>query len=98
MNVLTLAETRARRTDPDTSHEAISADSCTGSLLEVMDLLTEFGPMADHELVTAHAGFTYSPQRLRTARSELADAGLVEFTGIYRLTPSKRRARVWGLL
>ena len=100
MNVLTLPahnETRARRTDPATSHEAIDADSVTGSLLEVMDLFAEFGPMADHELVANHAGYTYTPQRLRTARSELTNNGVIEFAGIYRLTPSNRRAQVWKL-
>ena len=100
MNVLTLPahnETRARRTDPATSHEAIDADSVTGSLLEVMDLFAEFGPMADHELVTNHAGYTYTPQRLRTARSELTNNGVIEFAGIYRLTDSNRRAQVWEM-
>lgn len=98
---------RARLSDPDTSHEA--ADSTTNkraaSQAEVIRILTEFHMLADHQIVQAHQAIQerigedpkFSPQRLRTARHELVEFGLVKFTGLYTLTPSGRRARVWGL-
>ena len=94
---------RARRTDPSTSHESADSNNVTGARLEVFALMSE--PLADHELVAKHAEVqalvgepvTYTPQRLRTARAELTESGLVEFTGMYRLTHTGRRAQVWAV-
>lgn len=99
---------RTRFTDPVTSHEA--ADSNTDlvkmSRTFVANLLDLSGPLADHELVEkAEAAYRawpdaphWTPQRLRTARHELTELGVVEDTGIYRLTPSNRRAKVWAVV
>jgi len=98
---------RVRATDPVTSVEAAASNDLKGSARYVFDLLRHFGPMADHELVmrAEHESYlygdnitTYTPQRLRTARRELADAGVVRSAGIYRLTQSCRRALVWELV
>lgn len=97
---------RTRRADPTTSHEAADTNDIAASSAEVLWLLKSSGPMADHELIAAHdadygwsePGFRhFTPQRLRTARAELTESGAVEFTGIYRLTPSGRRAQVWAV-
>jgi len=84
---------RTRRSDPITSHEAADTNDVHGSQVAVLLTLAASGPLADHELV-ARIGF-YSPSRVRTARHELAESGLVEFAGIYRLTAGKRRTQVW---
>lgn len=97
------APPRARNTDPETSHEAADSTSSkvAASQGEVILILSHYGPLADHEIVAKHERLfvppTYSPQRLRSARSELVEAGRVEFADEYRLTPSGRRARVWRL-
>lgn len=91
---------RTRRSDPVTSHEAADSNDTAGSRAEVLRLLTTLGPLADHELVAAH-DFNdtahYTPQRLRTARHELTENGLVVETGYYHLTNTRRRAKVWEL-
>lgn len=99
---------RVRKPDPITSHEA--ADSTFGKVAasreEVWHLLFIHGLLADHELVAAHSTSMarfgseplYSPSRLRSARAELVEAGKVEFSGIYRLTPSGRRTQVWQVV
>ena len=86
---------RVRVTDPETSHESADTNDIHGSQVAVMLTLASNGPLADHELV-ARIPF-YSPSRVRTARHELETQGLVMFMGIYRLTPTKSRARVWSL-
>jgi hypothetical protein len=84
---------RTRRTDPLESHAAADTNNVAASQLTVLDLLAEYGAMADHEMVTKSAEFT--PQRLRTARHELTEMGLTEATGYFRLTASGRKANVW---
>lgn len=88
---------RVRRSDPLTSHEAADHNDVEKSIGLVLSTLKAFGPSADHELVQflGHSGFT--PQRLRTARAALVERGLVEESGIYRLTPHGRRAIVWSV-
>ena len=88
-----MTTTLARNTDPDTSHDAAASTDTFGSRADVLHLLYWEGPQADHEMVAAITWFT--PSRVRTARHELTEQGLVEDTGIYRLTPSGRRAKVW---
>lgn len=93
---------RTRRSDPITSHEAADSNDVHGSKAYVLALLRHYGPQADFEIEEAHRHELgqfdvplYSPSRLRTARSALVNEGLVEFTGMYHLTDSGRRARVW---
>ncbi len=92
-STLTGDAARTRSTDPDTSHEA--ADS-NGYLLalsqrEVLWLLERHGPLPDYVLERLHAehwdamgmapASRFTGQRLRTARQELVELGLVEATG-----------------
>lgn len=88
---------RTRRSDPITSHLAADTNDIKGSRRDVLDILQVFGPQADHEMVAMAAQYTpaFTPQRLRSARAELVELGLVEALGIYRLTASGRRANVW---
>lgn len=93
---------RARKTDPPTSHAAADSNRLD-SRAQVLAILRMCGPLADHELVdqfdlyAARMGIRFTPQRLRTARAELTRDGLVEYTGIDRLTPTGRRAQVWAV-
>lgn len=87
---------RTRFSDPITSHEAADSNNVHDSHTVVFGVLAEHGPLADHELVTWDDTFT--PQRMRSARSELVELGKVEDTGIYRLTPAGRRAKVWQVI
>lgn len=85
---------RVRCSDPVTSHEAADRNNHFDSRALVATVLEDRGPLADHELTELLAGI-YTPQRIRTARHELTETGLVEFAGYYRLTPTRHRARVW---
>lgn len=87
---------RTRRSDPDTSHVAADSNDTAASRTWVMFNLIEHGPLAQFELETLGAGH-WSPSRVRTAVHELVERGLVEETGIYRLTASRRRAMVWAI-
>lgn len=95
---------RARRADPETSHEAaasLTSDKLRRSQEAVLALLRERGPMDDQHLVREYAwNFDASaPEQsesgLRTRRKELVQRGLVRATGTVRL-PSGRNAIVWG--
>lgn len=101
--VLDGAAPRARRHDPTTSLEAGRGADLKGSQRYVFDTLDTFGPFADHELVEFYLDDepgrriygTWTPQRLRSARKELADAGMVEATGETVLSDYGRPAQVW---
>lgn len=94
-----------RRTDPTTSHVAADSVQSKSALSRdfVLYLLREVGPSADHELVDAAELLAarkpntprFSPSRIRTARHELTEDGLVCDTGYYHLTVSGRPAMVW---
>jgi hypothetical protein len=97
-----------RTNDPETSHEArdsISEEALAESQAEVLAILHLYGPQADHDILTihelrhglGHARFLLSGPRLRTARNELVDYGRVVQTEGEALTPSGRRAKVWGI-
>jgi len=87
---------RARRTDPLTSHEAADTNDVSKSIGWVLQTLARKS-LADHELVglAEMHGLHFTGQRLRTARAALVGMGLVEPSGIYRLTENNRRAIVW---
>lgn len=93
----------ARSTDPETSHEA--ADSVwnpSAVQAVVFRIIEERGPISDTELIW-HYGHEaarqkiYLPtdQSIRSRRAELVNAGQVEFSGFYGLTPNGRRTRKW---
>lgn len=91
---------RSRSTDPVTSVDAGRSVNVVPSQEYVFGILADEGPMADHELLAFHTArvWPWSPQRVRSARAELVEQGRVEFSGIYRLTESGRRARVWQVV
>lgn len=97
-----------RRTDPETSHAArdsISVEALAESQAEVLAILRIYGPQADHDILTLHelrAGqghttYTLSGPRLRTARHELVELGLVQQSEGKALTSSGRRANIWAV-
>jgi len=88
----------ARRTDPETSHEAAaSVTNLTSKQAAVLEILRNGGPMCDEQIFDAlwDSGFKMSPSGARTRRSELVDRGLVEFSGDYLTLKTGRRSRVW---
>lgn len=98
--------TRARTTDPETSHAAAdSIDRLSDRQGEVYWVLARYGHATDSELVTAYnyaaARGVVSPQSpsgIRTRRSELVARGAVVDTGKRRtVAPSTRPSIVWRL-
>lgn len=90
----------ARRTDPDTSHEAadsLSHEHIRATQQRILGLLQNFGPMTDHEIEAQWPWPPVSPSGLRTRRAELVDQGRVTHNGQYRTLASGRRARVWKI-
>ena len=91
-------EARARRSDPQTSHEAarsLSASKLRDSQKAVLSHFRKFGPMTDTDLINVYVGAPQSRSGLRTRRKELADHGLIEDTGVLKKLPTGRRAIVW---
>lgn len=98
-----------RTNDPETSHAArdsISNEALAESQAEVLAILRIYGPQANHDIETLHEGryaagqtsINLSGSRLRTARAELEkDGRLVLVTAKGAITPSGRRADVWGV-
>lgn len=96
----------ARDTDPLTSFQAGENPSARqASELEVLLLLTDAGrPLSDAEVVDFHRatrgidGDWFTEQRLRTARKQLVDKGLVRDAGVREgASPTGRRAHVWEI-
>lgn len=88
--------TRARPTDPETSHAA--ARSIHGGLTDIQRRVLEFyrargWPGATDEELSDALGCHGST--LRTRRSELTDAGLIVDSGERRKLKSGRRGVVW---
>lgn len=89
---------RARRTDPETSHEAAaSVTGLTSKQAAVLEVLRKYGPMCDEAIFDAlwRENYKMSSSGARTRRSELVDAGKVEWVGGQVTMRSGRRARVW---
>lgn len=96
---------RARRSDPLTSHEAADSNNTAASRREVVEVLTWAAcDLSDEAIVSAHerrflggrVGVRFTPSRLRTARHELAEAGVVVEVGEAR-TRTGRRCKTWAL-
>jgi hypothetical protein len=87
------------------ARDSISVEALAESQQEVLAILRINGPHADHDIVEIHdarhlTGMTryhLSGQRLRTARAELVELGMVVQTPGVALTPSGRKAAVWGI-
>lgn len=91
---------RARRGDPLSSHEAADTNDTAGSRRAVLLIMQAFRqPLPDHEIERIHdeSGGRYTGQRLRTARCELVDMGVVVDSGEGSLTPKGRRCKTWAL-
>ena len=99
------ASPRSRATDPTTSVDAGRSVDLTGSQAHVLAILEERGPSADFEIENAADWAAlrdpdaprFSPQRLRSARAELVEAGLVLATAAFRTTSSGRRTQIWAV-
>jgi hypothetical protein len=90
---------QARRTDPETSHEAAgqwTQEGLTALQWIVLVTLKSHGPMIDQELVDIiqrdHP--SYGDSSIRTRRGELVVKGKVFHAG-YSKTASGGRSRVW---
>jgi DNA-binding MarR family transcriptional regulator len=85
---------RARRTDPETSHEAARLVNVTALQILVLTALNDHGPLTAREIATI------VKKDLNTITPRLAPlvaAGAVLDTGKRRLSPRNRRQIVWGL-
>ena len=95
--------TKARNTDPHTSHAAaasVTQETLTQTQTLVLQTLQTHGPMTDEQLCMRIADDQQSPvsvSGVRTRRSELAAAGRVVDTGKRVPTRTGRQAIVWGL-
>lgn len=93
---------RARREDPDTSHEAADSNE-NRDLCEdfVLQLLTDKGPMTDWELTIAFFARDDHPfadmESPRKRRSDLTKRGQVLATAEMRPGRSGRRTTVWAI-
>jgi hypothetical protein len=90
---------RARLDDPLTSHYAADMNDTAGSRRAVLLILQAYRkPLADFEIERIHkdAGGKYTGQRLRTARAELVECGIVSKAG-QTTTPHDRRCLLWTM-
>lgn len=87
---------RARRSDPLTSWWAANGVDVSRSEALVLVALVN-GPGTSDELWERiiGAGHSITPQRVRTALSDMERRGLTEPTGEYGMTLNGGRSRVW---
>ena len=98
--VVRRTKAKARRSDPQTSHQAAASVSDLTAAQEMVLEALRMSPMTDEEifqaLVRVEGGrMPMSTSGARTRRSELVDAGLVEDSGQTELTEAGRRTIVW---
>jgi hypothetical protein len=100
MRMFSDSRARARRTDPETSHEA--AESLSGLKLTedqkaVLLSLKANGPSCDQDIFLnlTENSYRISPSGARTRRKELCRLGNVEFSGHFAKLRSGRRSRIW---
>jgi hypothetical protein len=93
----------ARRTDPQTSHDAAASVINIKPIQKIILQLLHF-PKTDEELVKAYSELVEkgaapwsSPSGLRTRRHELTDMGYVQDSDLRVKTYSGRSAIVWRL-
>ena len=90
---------RARTSDPDTSHAAAdaTAGSVASSQADVLVVLqTALMALTDEEIVGYLKG-RYSPSRIRSARHELEEQGLVRCAGVVKPPGKRTKCRTWEL-
>lgn len=90
---------RARRTDPETSHEAASSvRRIRETQADVLTVIRKYGPLSDEEISSRYkdSGMPrQSESGLRTRRSELVALGLVADSGRFGYTLSNRKTILW---
>lgn len=87
----------ARRTDPETSHDAAASVPNIRKSQELILTILSRCPQTDEEIFSHLPSGVMSPSGARTRRSELVAAGRVIDTGERRRTISNRRTIVWDL-
>ena len=90
-----------RTLDPSTSHQAEkSVSGLAESYRIIQGLFRLYGPMNDEQLlqVWPHATKRASQSGIRSRRSELVAAGLLEDSGERLVMPSGRKSIVWRLV
>ena len=101
------AKARARRTDPETSHEAAASVTELGKKqAAVLAVVRRLKQCTDVQLVERYMlpedsdelFVSQSISGIRTRRAELVRKGLVRFTGRYGTTDRGRRTRVWEVV
>jgi hypothetical protein len=92
-------DAHARRSDPQTSHDAARRVDVKGHRRIVLALLAVEGPCtADHlEDVAARARLGITPASIRSRRVELQRLGLVIDTGTKAATRTGCQATVWAV-
>lgn len=92
---------RARATDPQTSHDAGDAVKDMTETQAYIIRVLEKKPRNDSQLIAAYRNFKRAPMAsdsgIRSRRAELVKSGLVSDTGARVVLPSGRRSIVWGL-
>jgi hypothetical protein len=103
--VITLQTPAARSSDPITSDWAAESVQNTTAVQErILAILLREGPATDEAIARIYESWFPLPsqratqQSLRTRRKELVDAGRVQFSGLYALTVSNRRAQEWVIV
>ena len=95
--------TKARNTDPHTSHAAaasVTLETLTQTQALVLQMLQTHGAMTDEQLCMRMAEdqrLPVSVSGVRTRRSELVAAGKIVDTGQRVPTRTGRQAIVWGM-
>jgi hypothetical protein len=91
----------ARKTDPETSHEAAaSVHNETITHRRILNIFSTFSSLSDETLIVEFHrkyGRTVSESGIRSRRKELVRNGKVVFADDYGLTVAKRRTRLWKL-
>ena len=87
----------ARRSDPQTSHDAAArVQRIRESQQKILDALVLHGPMTDEQIAGCDLGM--SPSGTLTRRKELVDKGKVFDTGQTKLTKANRKTIVWDIV
>lgn len=90
----------ARRTDPQTSHDAArTVDDVTATQAFIVKALTR--PATDSVLIDRYRNMKRAPlaseSGIRSRRAELVDRGIVRDSGKRDVLPSGRKSIVWEL-
>ena len=91
----------ARKSDPETSHEAAESVEVVKNQLYVLAAFSQICPCTDKTLVATYqrlSEHTQSDSGIRTRRKELVRKGIVRWTGDWVRGDTNRRERVWDLM